>query len=52
MKVAFVVIILVWLSFGFVGLLNCKKDRINWGMLAFFFCVPFLPIVAKFFEIL
>lgn len=51
MKVAFVIIVLVWLFFGFMSLVNCDKDRVIWEGFVFYALVPFLPFIALFFGI-
>lgn len=47
MKILFVIIILIWAFIGFLGVLNCKKDRVNFEMIIFLTTVPFIPMVAK-----
>ena len=49
MKEMFVLIILVWAIFGFIGVIqNCSYSRrTNWCMIIFMLTVPFLPLFAK-----
>ena len=48
----FTMILLAWAALGFVGLLNCKKPRIMWELIAFAGFVPFVPFIAKFFGVI
>ena len=47
MKALFVVIIFIWLFVGFLGILSCKANRVNYEMIIFMFFAPFIPLVAK-----
>jgi hypothetical protein len=47
MKLVFCLIILVWLFVGFLGLLHCKKNRVNYEMIAFVLFSLFVPLIAK-----
>lgn len=48
----FAMIIVLWAVIGFVGVLNCKAERVNFELLFFFGFVPFIPMFAKIFEII
>ena len=48
----FAVILTCWAIIGFVGVKNCKADRVNYEMLIFLGFVPFIPMLAKIFQIL
>lgn len=43
----FTLIMFAWFFVGFLGLLHCKDDGVNWWLLAFIVFVPFVPLVAK-----
>ena len=49
--IAFTLILLIWITIGFIGILNCKKSRIMWEMIIFSALVPFIPLLAKIFGI-
>ena len=49
--IIFMIFILVWSFVGICGVVNCKKDRVNYEMIAFLVVVPFIPLIAKFFNI-
>ena len=51
MKILFVAFILFWICCGISGVANCKKDRVNYEMIAFLVVVPFIPLIAKFFNL-
>lgn len=43
----FVLVVVLWASLGFMGVVHCKDvGGVNWWMLAFLLAVPFLPLVA------
>lgn len=46
--IAFMLFILAWSFVGVCGVANCKKDRINYEMIAFFITTPVILLVAKF----
>ena len=49
MKETFMLIILVWGIFGFMGVIhNCGYSRrTNWCMTIFMLATPFMPLFAK-----
>lgn len=50
--ICFTLIIFIWVAMGLIGILNCKNEGVNYPMLFFIFEVPFLPLIAKFFNLL
>ena len=46
----FALIIFIWAAMGLIGVLNCKNEGVNYSMLFFIFEVPFLPLIANFFQ--
>ena len=47
LQMVFVGFILVWLGFGFLGLLQMEARKVAWGAIVFFCVVPFIPVVAS-----
>lgn len=50
--ICFALIVFIWAAMGFIGILNCKNEGVNFPMLFFIFEVPFLPLIAKFLGLL
>ena len=48
----FAIILICWANLGYVGVLNCKTPHTDYEMLIFMGFVPFIPILAKVFQIL
>lgn len=49
--IVFTLILLIWITIGFIGILNCKKSRVIWEMVIFSALVPFIPLLAKIFKV-
>lgn len=49
--IIFILILFAWAALGFIGVLNCKKNRIMWELIVFMGIVPFIPFIAKFFGV-
>lgn len=45
--IAFMLFILAWSFVGVCGVANCKKDRVNYEMIAFIGITPVIPLIAK-----
>lgn len=50
--IPFTIILFAWAILGFIGILNCKKDRVAWEMIIFMGFVPFIPLIAAYFKML
>ena len=48
-EIIFVIGIFVWNFIGFLGIMHCKDNRINYEMIIFMALVPFIPLFAKVF---
>lgn len=47
MKILFVILIFLWMFIGFIGIMNCKKDRVHFEMIIFMIFALFIPLIAK-----
>lgn len=46
--IVFMLFIFAWFFVGVCGVANCKKDRVNYEMIAFIGVTPVIPLIAKF----
>ena len=47
MEIVFIIGILIWLFVGFLGCMNCKKNRVNYEMIIFISLFLLIPLFAK-----
>lgn len=51
-QIFFCIIIILWLFIGVLGGLHAKENRVNYEMLFFMSFAPFIPLIAKFCNLL
>jgi len=45
--IIFLIIVCLWLTIGIIGIINSKKNRIDFEMMIFLAFSIFIPILAK-----
>ena len=45
--IIFLIVIFIWLFFGFMMIVRMNEEGVNWCGFVFLFVPPFLPLVAK-----